>query len=229
MEPIELTILIPCLNKEKTVGICVKKANKFLKENKIQGEVLVADNGSTDKSKEIAQKLGARIECIEKRGYGAALISGSKKAKGKYVIMADADDSYNFLEILPIYLELKNGYEFVIGNRYKGKMEKGAMKFWHKYLGTPLISFIARQKYKIDVGDFNCGLRGYVKERIENLNCVCEGMEYATEMIIKAKLNNLKIKEVPINFYKDGREGKSHLNPIKDAIRHLKIIYRCKK
>lgn len=228
MEQIELTILIPCLNEEKTIGICIKKANQFLNENKIQGEILIADNGSIDKSKKIAQDLGARIVDIEKKGYGAALIGGNKMAKGKFVIMADADDSYNFLEILPIYLELKQGQEFVIGNRYKGNMEKGAMKFLHKYLGTPLISFVARKKYKIDVGDFNCGLRGYIKEKIDKLNCECEGMEYATEMIIKAKLNNLKIKEVPINFYKDGRKGKSHLKPVKDAIRHLRVIYTSK-
>ena len=197
-------------------------------KNEIQGEVLVADNGSTDNSRTIAKNLGARVECIEKRGYGAALIGGTKKAKGKYIIMADADDSYNFLEILPIYLELKNGYELVVGNRYRGELEKGSMKFLHRYVGTPIISFIARKKYNLEIEDFNCGLRGYVKEKIEKINCKCEGMEYASEMIIKAKLNDLKIKEVPINFYKDRRGRKSHLNPIKDAIRHLKIIYDIK-
>lgn len=224
MEELELTILIPCLNEEKTIGTCIKKANKFLEENNIKGEVLIANNESTDNSEKISKELGARVELIEEKGYGSALINGSKLAKGKYVIMADADDSYNFLEIFPVYEKLKKGNDLVIGNRYKGKMEKGAMKLSHKYIGTPIISFIARKKYKVNVGDINCGMRGYVKDKINNLNCQCLGMEYATEMIIKAKLNNLKIEEIPINFYRDGREGKSHLNTIRDGIRHLKLI-----
>ena len=226
MEEIELTILIPCLNEEKTVGTCVRKAKKLLEDNGIIGEVLVADNGSTDNSSNIAMQLGARVEKIEKRGYGAALIGGTKKAKGKYIIMADADDSYNLLEVLPLYEKLQAGYDLVIGNRYGGKMEKGAMKFLHKYIGTPIISMLARKKYKISIKDFNCGLRGYVKEKIEKLDCKCEGMEYASEMIIKAKERGLKMTEVPINFYRDGREGKSHLRTVEDGIRHFKVIFQ---
>lgn len=223
---VELTILIPCLNEEKTIGICVQKAKKFLEDNNIKGEVLVIDSKSTDKSSEIAKSLGVRVERIEQIGYGNALINGSKMAYGKYVIMADADDSYNFLEILPIYQKLQEGYDLVMGNRYKGKMEKGAMKFSHKYLGTPVISFLARRKYKIKVGDFNCGLRGYVTEKIRALDLKCGGMEYASEMIISAKLHNLKITEVPINFYKDGRDKEPHLRAIRDGIRHLKVIIK---
>ena len=146
MDEIDLTILIPCLNEEKTIGTCIKKAKLFLNENNIKGEILVADNGSTDNSSNIAMQLGARVEKIEKRGYGAALIGGTKKAKGKYIIMADADDSYNLLEILPLYEKLQAGYDLVIGNRYGGKMEKGAMKPLHKYIGTPIISMLARKK-----------------------------------------------------------------------------------
>lgn len=225
MGKIELTILIPCLNEEKTIGTCIKKAKRILLDNNINGEILIADNGSTDKSKEIAQELGTRIINAREKGYGNALINGSKEAKGKFTIMGDADDSYNFLEIMPILEKLRDGYDFVIGNRYKGKMEKGAMKLSHKYIGTPLISFIGRTKYKVKIWDFNCGIRGYNTEKINNLNCKCGGMEYATEMIIKAKKQNLKIIEIPINFYKDGRNKNSHLKTIEDGIRHLKILF----
>ena len=170
MEQIELTILMPCLNEEKTIAICIEKAKKFLKDNNVNGEILISDNGSIDKSKEIARDLGAKVINVEEKGYGNVLINGSKKAKGKFTIIGDADDSYNFLEIMPILQKLREGYDFVIGNRYKGKMEKGAMKFSHKYIGTPIISFIGRIKYKVKVGDFNCGLRGYNTEKMNKLN-----------------------------------------------------------
>lgn len=220
----ELTILIPALNEEKTIDICIKKAKTFIDENKINGEILIADNCSTDKTVEIAKNFGARVVHVKEKGYGNALINGSKKAKGKYTIIGDADDSYNFLEIMPILEKLREGYDFVIGNRYKGKMEKGAMPFSHKYIGTPIISLIGRVKYKVKTGDFNCGLRGYDTKKINNLNCSCVGMEYATEMIIKVEKANLKITEVPINFYKDGRERKSHLKTFQDGFRHLKVF-----
>jgi len=222
----ELTILIPCLNEEETIGICIEKAKRFLEENKIDGEVLIADNGSTDNSRKIAVQLGARVEKVKKRGYGAALIEGTKNAKGKYTIMGDADDSYNFLELQEFVKELRVGNDLVIGNRYKGKMEKGAMKWSHKYIGTPVISFVARVLYNIPVGDFNCGLRGYNTEKIIDLNCQADGMEYATEMLIKARKANLKIKEISINFYKDKRDRAPHLNTIRDGIRHMKLILK---
>lgn len=222
---IELTVLIPCLNEEETLAICIKKAKEFLKTNKIEGEVLIADNGSTDRSKEIATNLGAKVVNVETRGYGAALINGSEQAKGKYTIIGDADDSYNFLEIAPLLDELKKGYDLVIGNRYKGKMEKGAMKPLHKYIGTPVISFIGRKLYKIQAKDFNCGMRAYVTDKVNQLSCKATGMEYATEMLIKAQKSGLKIKEIPINFYKDKRKSISHLNTIKDGIRHFKTIF----
>lgn len=224
MEKVELTILIPCLDEEKTLGICIKKARRFLEDNGVVGEVLIADNGSTDNSIKIAEEYGTRIVNVKTRGYGSALINGSKEAKGKYTIMGDADDSYNFLELMPILEELRNGYDFVIGNRYKGKMEKGAMKCLHKYVGTPVISFIGRIKCNVKIEDFNCGLRGYDTQKVNALNCKCTGMEYATEMIIKAAKENLKIMEVPINFYKDKRNKKPHLRPIRDGLRHLKIL-----
>ena len=224
MEKLELTILMPCLNESKTLGICIKKAMQFLNENEIKGEVLVADNGSEDDSVRVALENGARVVNVAKKGYGSALICGSQNAKGKFTIMGDSDDSYNFLELKPIWDKLLAGDELVVGNRYGGNLEKGAMKFLHRFVGTPLISFLARNKYKVSVSDFNCGLRGYVTEKINNLNCVADGMDYASEMIIKAKKADLKITEVPINFYKDGRGGPSHLNPLADGLRHLKRI-----
>ena len=224
MENIELTILMPCLNEEQTIEICIKKAQKFLNENNVVGEVLSADNGSTDNSKVIAKNNGARIVEVPIKGYGSALINGSKQAKGKYTIMGDCDDSYNFLELMPILESLRNGAELVVGNRYTGNMGKGSMKPLHRFIGTPLISAYGRLKYKIPVKDFNCGLRGYETQKINNLNCKCEGMEYATEMLIKAKKGGLKIKEVPINFCKDGREKCSHLNTFRDGMRHLRVL-----
>ena len=226
MKQIELTILIPALNEEETIGICIEKAKSFIKDNNIEAEILIANNNSTDRTEEIAKNLGARVINIETKGYGAALIEGTKNAKGKYIIMGDADDSYNFLEINTFLKELKNGYDFVIGNRLKGKIEKGAMPVLHRYIGTPILSFLISKKYKTKIGDINCGLRGYNKEKVQNLNCNCTGMEYASEMIIKAVKNNLKIEEISINFYKDKRKRKPHLNTIRDGIRHLKIILK---
>lgn len=221
----ELTILIPALNEEKTIKECIKKAKQFLNNEKIEGEVLVANNHSKDETKTIAIQEGARIVEVKQKGYGKTLIEGNKEAKGKYTLIGDADCSYNFLEAKQFIKELRNGKDLVIGNRFKGNIEKGAMKFSHRYIGTPIISFIARKKYKIPVGDFNCGMRAYVTEKVNALNCQAEGMEYATEMIIKAQKEKLVIKEIPINFYKDKREKKSHLRTIRDGIRHFKVIF----
>lgn len=219
-----LTILIPCLNEEETIGICIKKAKEAIKENKLEAEILIADNGSSDNSIQIAKQENVNILKVEEKGYGKALIEGTKVARGKYVIMADADDSYNFLEIKDFIHELEAGYDLVIGNRYQGKMEKGAMKPLHKFIGTPILSFLVRKKYKIQIHDVNCGMRGYHREKVMQTNCEAIGMEYATEMLIKAKKNKLKIKEIPINFYKDKRSKSSHLRTLQDGIRHLRII-----
>ena len=225
----ELTILIPALNEEKTIGIVVEKALKWLKENKVLGEVLIVNNGSKDKTKEIALKQGARVVDFAPYGYGLALRKGIEEARGKYVIMGDADDSYNFLEIDSFLEKLKSGYDIVIGNRYLGKMEKCSMKWTHKYIGTPLFSFMIRKKYGVKIGDINCGLRGGIREKLLSLNCKSTGMEYASEMIIKASKEKLNICEIPINFYKDKREEKSKLRTIRDGLRHLGIILINKK
>lgn len=220
---IELTILIPALNEERTIEIVVSKSFEWLKKQKINGEVLVANNNSTDNTKQIAETNGARVIDVEEIGYGSALKEGIKQSKGKYIILGDADDSYNFLEIDNIYSELKNGNDLVIGNRFN-KMEKGSMKWTHRYIGTPLISYLIRKKYKINIKDPNCGLRGIVKNKFEKMNLKANGMEFASEMIIKAAQGKLAIKEVPINFYRDKRNKKSHLNTVRDGYRHLKLI-----
>ena len=160
----ELTILIPALNEENTIGMVVKKAIRWLNENNVLGEVLIANNGSTDKTKKIAIENGARVIDVKEKGYGAALINGIENAHGKYVILGDADDSYNFLEIDEFYKELLLGADLVIGNRYGKNMEKGSMKFSHKYVGTPMLSFLIRKKYNVKIKDVNCGLRGVKKE-----------------------------------------------------------------
>lgn len=221
----ELTILIPCLNEEKTIGAVIDEANKFLSENSIEGEVLVIDNGSTDNSENIALSKGARVILVEEKGYGIALITGTKEAKGKYIIMGDADFSYDFYDISEIVQKLKEGYELVVGNRLNKNIEKGAMPPLHRYLGTPVISKIGNAIYKINITDYNCGLRGYSKEKFEKIDFHSHGFEYATEMLIKAKQNGLKITEVDINFRKDKRERKPHLRPIRDGLRHMKVLF----
>lgn len=225
----ELTILMPCLNEEQTIRTCIQKANNFLEKNHIDGEVLVVDNGSSDHSVSYAKACGARVVKAVSKGYGSALHEGNKQAKGRYIIMGDSDDSYNFEEILPFLEELRNGKEFVMGNRFQGGIEKGAMPLLHKYIGNPVLSYMGRKLYKCNIGDFHCGLRGYEKNAVKRLNLQCTGMEYASEMVIRAVQYNLKISEVPVKLYKDGRNGRSHLRNFRDGIRHLYILIAYRK
>lgn len=223
---LELTILIPCLNEEKTIGICVKKALEFINRNHVKAEVLVIDNGSIDKSREIATSLGAKVLTLSKKGYGSAIRYGIKKASGKYIIMGDADDSYNFLEILPFLTYLRQGYDFVIGNRFKGKIEDGAMPFTHRYIGTPAITLIGNILYRSKIWDYNCGLRGFKRSKMKSIKFTSTGMEFASEMIIKVTKKKFKVKEIPINLYKDKRDRKPHLNTIRDGVRHLSTLIK---
>ena len=220
----EVSVIIPCLNESETLEIVINKAKKCLEENHILGEVLVADNGSTDGSQEIARRCGARVVDVPVRGYGAALIGGTNAALGKYCIMGDADDSYDFSDLMPYILKLREGYDLVMGNRFRGGIEKGAMPFLHRYLGTPVISFLGRLFYHNKIGDFNCGMRGYNRERIQELKLRATGMEYASEMIIQAALHNYKIAEVPTTLSVDGRSRKPYLNTWSDGWRHLKVL-----
>lgn len=220
----ELTILMPCLNEAETLEICIKKAQRFLEQNNVCGEVLVADNGSTDGSRKIAKRCGARLIYVEEKGYGAALIGGCNAAHGKYVIMGDADDSYDFEHLMPFLEKLREGYDLVMGNRFKGGIEPGAMPLLHKYLGNPVLSFVARLLFPSPVGDYHCGLRGYRKKAIQKIGLVTTGMEYASEMVVKATLYHLSIVEVPTTLKKDGRSRAPHLRSWSDGWRHMKFL-----
>ena len=220
----ELTILMPCLNESKTLKTCIDKAQKFLSDNNIDGEILIADNGSTDGSQEIAKNAGARVVNVDEKGYGAALIGGCNAALGTYVIMGDSDDSYDFLNLMPFVEKLREGYELVMGNRFKGGIEKGAMPPLHKYIGNPVLSFIGRVLYRSPIKDFHCGLRGYNRESIQKLNLHTTGMEYASEMVVQATLHKLKICEVPTTLKKDGRDHPPHLRSWSDGWRHLTFL-----
>lgn len=220
----EVTILMPCLNEAETLATCIEKAKQFLAQEKITGEILVADNGSSDGSQEIARKLGAKVVSVATRGYGAALRSGIQAACGRYVIMGDADDSYNFLHLLPFITKLRQGHDLVMGNRFTGGIKTGAMPFLNRYVGNPMLSFIGRVFFKSRIGDFHCGLRGFCRDVFLKLDLQGDGMEFASEMVIKATLQKLKITEVPTELYPDGRSRKPHLRPWRDGWRHLRLL-----
>lgn len=220
----ELTILMPCLNEARTVQTCVAKARAFLQEARIEGEVLVADNGSTDGSQALAQEAGARVVDVPQRGYGAALIAGIQAARGRFVIMGDADDSYDFRALGAYVTELRQGAELVMGNRFRGGIEPGAMPFLHRYLGNPVLSFIGRLFFRTGIRDFHCGLRGFSREAIGRLGLVSPGMEFASEMVAKAALSRLRIAEVPTTLRPDGRGRPPHLRTWRDGWRHLRFL-----
>lgn len=217
----ELTILLPCLNEQETLAICIQKAYQSIESIGVLGEVLIADNGSTDGSLEIAESLGARIVQVEEKGYGAALMGGIKASNANYVIMGDADDSYALDDLKQFYAELLNGNDLVMGNRFKGGIDKGAMPFLHKYLGNPVLSWLGRLLFNSPIKDFHCGLRAFNRKKIIDLGLKSQGMEFASEMIVKATLMELKIVEVPTILMKDGRSRKPHLNTWRDGWRHL--------
>lgn len=225
---IELTILMPCLNEEKTVAVCVEKALSFISEYGVTGEVLIADNGSYDRSRELAEKAGARVIGVEKKGYGNALIGGIKAARGKYIIMGDCDESYDFTRLEGFVEKLREGYPLVMGNRMDN-IAPDAMPFSHRYIGVPLLSLMGRLRFHTKVRDFHCGLRGFDREKALELNLQCGGMEFATEIIAKFAMSGAKIAEIPVALNPDGRGGKSHLRAVPDGLRHIKyILFGCK-
>jgi glycosyltransferase involved in cell wall biosynthesis len=215
---------MPCLNEAETLAICIEKAQRFIVMNNLAGEVIVADNGSTDGSQEIATKLGARVVPVAARGYGAALIGGIAAAKGRFVAMGDADDSYDFLSLMPFLAKLRAGADLVMGNRFTGGIGPGAMPPLHRYLGNPVLSFLGRLFYKIKIGDFHCGLRAFSREAILGINLNTTGMEFASEMVVKASLQGLRIEDVPTKLVKDGRSRPPHLRSWRDGWRHLKFL-----
>ena len=220
----ELTILMPCLDEALTVKTCVQKAAAYLQTRGISGEVLVADNGSTDGSQNIAVAAGARLVEVEGKGYGAALIGGIKAAHGRYIIMADADDSYDFTNLDGFVEGLRQGFKLVIGNRFAGGIMPGAMPFLNRYLGNPVLSFIGRRLFASPVGDFHCGIRGFERDAILSLDLRAAGMEFASEMVVKASFANLSIAEVPTTLHPDGRGRAPHLRPWRDGWRHLHFM-----
>ncbi len=215
---------MPCLNEAETLEICIQKCQKFIKENNLSAEIIIADNGSTDGSQEIATRNGARVVPVAVRGYGAALIGGIQSAKGKFVAMGDADDSYDFASLMPFIEKLRGGVELCMGNRFLGGIEPGAMPPLHKYLGNPVLSFLGRIFYNLPIGDFHCGLRAFNRESILKLNLNTTGMEFASEMVVKAGLNHLKMAEAPTTLKKDGRSRPPHLRSWRDGWRHLKFL-----
>jgi glycosyltransferase involved in cell wall biosynthesis len=220
----ELTILMPCLNEAETLGRCIDKALAFLARYDVKGEVLIADNGSTDGSQSIAESKGARVANIRERGYGSALLGGIREARGRYVIMADSDDSYDFSKLENFLDRLREGYELVMGNRFLGGIMPGAMPPLHRYLGNPVLTTIGRIFFRSRCGDFHCGLRGFEKKAILGLDLQATGMEFASEMVVKATVNKLKITEVPTILSPDGRSRPPHLRSWRDGWRHLRFL-----
>jgi hypothetical protein len=221
---LELTILMPCLNEARTLPACVSKAQGFLARQGIAGEVLVADNGSTDGSQAIARGLGARVIDVPERGYGSALRAGMQAARGRFVIMGDADDSYDFSRLDGFVAALRQGSELVVGNRFRGGIAPGAMPPLHRWLGNPVLSFLGRRFFGGPLRDFHCGLRGFNRASMLRLQLVTPGMEFASEMIVKALQAGLVVDEVPTTLVKDGRDRPPHLNTWRDGWRHLRFL-----
>lgn len=221
---VELTILMPCLNEAETLATCIQKALGYLARSGVVGEVLIADNGSSDGSQEIARGLGARVIDVPEKGYGAALIAGIAGARGRYVIMGDSDDSYDFSALDPFITKLRDGYDLVMGNRFKGGIAPGAMPPLHRYLGNPVLSTIGRVFFGGPIRDFHCGLRGFSRAAIAALDLRAPGMEFASEMVVKATMRGLRITEVPTTLSPDGRSRPPHLRSWRDGWRHLRFL-----
>ena len=221
---LELTILMPCLDEAETIAVCVAKARGFLERTGVKGEVLVADNGSTDGSQALAEAAGARVVGVLDRGYGAALIGGIEAARGRYIIMGDGDDSYDFERLDGMLERLRDGAQLVMGNRFQGGIEKGAMPFLHRYLGNPVLSFLGRLFFRVPIGDFHCGLRGFSREAMLALGLKSPGMEFASEMVVKSALQGLRIEETPTTLKPDGRTRAPHLKTWRDGWRHLRFL-----
>ena len=223
-EQVELTILMPCLDEAATVGRCVEKALAYLARAGIRGEVVVADNGSTDGSPDLAAAAGARVIEVARKGYGSALRAGIRAGRGRFVIMGDADDSYDFSDLDLFVAKLREGYALVMGNRFRGGIKPGAMPPLNRYLGNPVLSFLGALFFKSPCRDFHCGLRGFERQAMLDLGLVTTGMEFASEMLVKAALRHIPTAEVPTTLSPDGRGQKPHLRPWRDGWAHLKFL-----
>ena len=223
---VQVSIVMPCLNEEKTLGICIQKAQRTLDALGIVGEVVIADNGSTDASAEIAERLGASVVHQPTRGYGAAYLAGLAAAQGQYIIMGDSDDTYDFTDLERLITPLQNGYDLVIGNRFKGEILPVAMPWARRYIGNPILSGMLRVLFGKYISDSHCGMRSFTAEAYKRMNLKTTGMEFASEMVIKAVETDLKILEIPITYHP--RDGESKLNAIRDALRHIRFMLKSK-
>jgi glycosyltransferase involved in cell wall biosynthesis len=221
---VELSIVMPCLNEAETLAACIRKAQSYLDRSGVSGEIVIGDNGSTDGSQQIATSLGARVIPIPNRGYGAALYGAISAAQGRYCIMGDSDDSYNFEKLDAFVDKLRQGYDLVMGNRFQGGILPGAMPWKNRYIGNPILSTIGKILFHAEVGDFHCGLRGFSKSAFQRMDLRTTGMEFASEMVIKAKLMGMKMTEVPTTLSPDGRSRPPHLLPYRDGWRHLRFM-----
>lgn len=221
---VEVSVVMPCLNENLTLGACVREAHELIRQLGVSGEVIVADNGSTDGSQQTARELGARLIEVPRRGYGAALIAGCTAARGRYIIMADSDASYNFLEGKDLVRQLQNGFELVMGSRFKGRILPGAMPWKNRYIGNPLLTGMLNLFFDSGLSDAHSGLRGFTKQAFNRMELRCPGMEFASEMVVKAALLDLKRTEVPVTLRPDGRNRPPHLNPWRDGWRHMRFL-----
>src|ERR1700687_5897137 len=223
-QTVEISIVMPCLNEAETLATCIQKAQRAIANEGLAAEIIVADNGSTDGSQVIAKELGARVVSVSRKGYGSALIGGIDAAHGRFVIMGDADDSYDFTAIAPLIGKLREGYDLVMGNRFLGGIETGAMPWSHRWVGNPVLTLISQVFFHTPVGDAHCGLRGFRKEAYERMRLRATGMEFASEMVIKASLQGMRIAEVPVTLRPDGRSRPPHLRTWRDGWRHLRFM-----
>ena len=221
---VEVSIVMPCLNEVETLATCIRKAQEAIAKNHLAAELIVADNGSTDGSQAVARELGVRVVEVRRKGYGSALIGGIDAAGGELVVMGDADDSYDFRAIGPLIEKLRQGYDLVMGNRFTGGIQEGAMVWSHRWLGNPALTFISRVFFQTPVGDMHCGLRGFRKDAYDRLRLRATGMEFASEMVIKASMRRMKIAEVPVTLSPDGRSRPPHLRTWRDGWRHLRFM-----
>ena len=219
---IEVSVVLPCLNEQETILICINKIKEVFAKGKINGEIIVADNGSTDRSPEIAQAAGAKVVQEPLKGYGAAYLCGLREVSGRYIIIGDSDNTYDFYEIPKFLKHLRGGYDFVIGSRFKGKIRKGAMSWSHRYIGNPILSGVCRIFFNTWLSDIHCGMRAFTFQAYRKMHLITSGMEFATEMVVAALRSNLKIFEVPVNYYP--RKGESKLKPLADAWRHTRFM-----
>lgn len=217
-----VSVVIPCLNEEKTVGLCVEKARRYFSKNRVLGEIIVVDNGSSDLSAQVAAAAGARVVLEPLRGYGAAYLRGFKEARGRYLVMGDGDNTYDLSDLDPFIDPLKAGFDLVMGSRFKGKIHRGAMPWANRYIGNPFLTGLYRIFFRTNLTDIHCGMRSFTKAAYQRLNLHCLGMEFASEMVMESLQKKMKIAEVPIEYYP--REGRSKLQPVKDAWRHLRFM-----